>query len=155
VSPTVFRAEGFRFYFFSREEPRMHVHVQGENGEAKFWLEPQIELARNYGLSDPEVNRALRLIREKEHDIRRAGTSTSEVEVTNVSKHGFWLMIRDQEVFVPFSEFPWFRDASIGQLLNVQLPSPHHLYWPDLDVDLAVESLFHPERFPLVSRARV
>ncbi|HLB14688.1 MAG TPA: DUF2442 domain-containing protein [Burkholderiales bacterium] len=83
------------------------------------------------------------------------GASTSEVEVTNVSKHGFWLLIRDQEVFVPFTEFPWFRDASIGQLLNVQLPSPHHLYWPDLDVDLAVESLFHPERFPLVSRARV
>ncbi len=83
------------------------------------------------------------------------GTSTSEVEVTNVSKHGFWLLIQDQEVFVPFSEFPWFRDAAIGHLLNVQLPSPHHLYWPDLDVDLAVESLFHPERFPLVSRARV
>ena len=83
------------------------------------------------------------------------GASTSEVEVTNVSKHGFWLLIRDQEVFVPFTEFPWFRDASIGQLLNVQLPSPHHLYWPGLDVDLAVESLFHPERFPLVSRARV
>jgi Domain of unknown function (DUF4160) len=72
VSPTVFRAEGFRFYFFSREEPRMHVHVHGENGEAKFWLEPQIELARNYGLSDPEINRVLRLIREKEDDIRRA-----------------------------------------------------------------------------------
>jgi hypothetical protein len=72
VSPTVFRAEGFRFYFFSREEPRMHVHVHGENGEAKFWLEPQIELARNYGLSDPQINRALRLIREKENDIRRA-----------------------------------------------------------------------------------
>jgi hypothetical protein len=83
------------------------------------------------------------------------GTSTSELEVTNVSKHGFWLLIRDQEVFVPFAEFPWFKDASIAQLLNVQLPSPHHLYWPDLDVDLAVESLFHPERFPLVSRARV
>jgi hypothetical protein len=80
------------------------------------------------------------------------GTSTSEVEVTNVSKHGFWLLIRDQEVFVPFAEFPWFRDAPIGHLLNVQLPSPHHLYWPDLDVDLAVDSLFHPERFPLVSR---
>jgi len=83
------------------------------------------------------------------------GTSTSEVEVTNVSKHGFWLLIRDQEVFVPFAEFPWFKDASIAQLLNVQLPSPHHLYWPDLDVDLAVESLSHPERFPLVSRTRV
>ena len=81
------------------------------------------------------------------------GTSTSEVEVTNVSKHGFWLLIRDQEVFVPFTEFPWFRNAPIGHLLNVHLPSPHHLYWPNLDVDLAVESLFHPERFPLVSRA--
>lgn len=81
------------------------------------------------------------------------GTSTSEVEVTNVSKHGFWLLIRDQEVFVPFTEFPWFRDAPIGHLLNVYLPSPHHLYWPDLDVDLAVDSLFHPERFPLVSHA--
>jgi Protein of unknown function (DUF2442) len=79
------------------------------------------------------------------------GTSTSEVEMTNVSKHGFWLLIRDQEVFVPFAEFPWFRNAPIGHLLNVQLPSPHHLYWPDLDIDLAVESLFHPERFPLVS----
>jgi hypothetical protein len=83
------------------------------------------------------------------------GTSTSEVEVTNVSKHGFWLLIQEQEVFVPFAEFPWFRNAPIGHLLNVQLPSPQHLYWPDLDVDLAVESLFHPERFPLVSRARV
>jgi hypothetical protein len=83
------------------------------------------------------------------------GTSTSAVEVTNVSKHGFWLLIRDQEVFVPFTEFPWFRDAPIGHLLNVHLPSPHHLYWPDLDVDLAVDSLFHPERFPLVSRAWV
>ena len=72
MSPTVFRAEGFRFYFISREERRMHVHAHGENGEAKFWPEPQIELARNYGLSDPEINRALRLIREKEHDIRRA-----------------------------------------------------------------------------------
>jgi Protein of unknown function (DUF2442) len=71
--------------------------------------------------------------------------------MTNVSKHGFWLLIQDQEVFVPFAEFPWFRNAPIGHLLNVQLPSPHHLYWPDLDIDLAVESLFHPERFPLVS----
>jgi len=83
------------------------------------------------------------------------GTTTSAVEVTNVSKHGFWLLLQDQEVFVPFTEFPWFRDAPIGHLLNVHLPSPHHLYWPDLDVDLAVDSLFHPERFPLVSRARV
>jgi hypothetical protein len=83
------------------------------------------------------------------------GTTTSAVEVTNVSKHGFWLLIQEQEVFVPFNDFPWFRDAPIGQLLNVELQSPRHLYWPELDVDLAVESLFHPDRFPLLSRARV
>jgi hypothetical protein len=81
------------------------------------------------------------------------GRSTSPVEVTNVSAHGFWLFIGDEELFVPFSEFPWFRDASIGEITRVELPSAHHLYWPDLDVDLAVESIRHPERYPLVSRA--
>ena|SRR5919106_5014807 len=80
------------------------------------------------------------------------GTNISEVEVTNVSKYGFWLLIHDQEVFIPFGKFPWFTEAPIGKLLNVELPSPHHLYWPDLDIDLAVESLFYPERFPLISR---
>ena len=46
MSPTVFREGGFRFYFFSREETRMHVHVQGQSGEAKFWLDPAIEIAQ-------------------------------------------------------------------------------------------------------------
>lgn len=79
--------------------------------------------------------------------------STSPVEVTNVSAHGFWLFIGNEELFVPFSEFPWFREASIAEIARVELPSPHHLYWPDLDIDLAVESIRHPERYPLVSRA--
>ena len=82
------------------------------------------------------------------------GRSTSPVEVTNVSMHGFWILIGEQELFAPFKKFPWFKDASIGQITRVELPSPHHLYWPDLDVDLAVESLTHPERYPLVSRAQ-
>lgn len=82
------------------------------------------------------------------------GIRTSAVEVTNISRHGFWLLVGDKERFVAFEEFPWFRDARIAELVNVELPSPHHLYWPDLDVDLAVESIDHPERFPLVSRAR-
>lgn len=84
----------------------------------------------------------------------KLGQPTSPVEVTNVSTHGFWLLIEAKERFVPFDQFPWFRDAPIGQLLNVELPSPRHLYWPDLDVDLAVESIDHPEHFPLVSKAR-
>jgi hypothetical protein len=82
------------------------------------------------------------------------GRSTSAVEVANVSPHGFWLLVEQRERFVSFKEFPWFRDATISELTNVQLPSPHHLYWPDLDVDLAVDSIDHPERYPLLSRAR-
>ena len=80
------------------------------------------------------------------------GLSTFPVEVTNISKHGFWLLLENEELFLPFSEFPWFRDVPIGKILNVELPSLNHLYWPDLDVDLAIESIRHPENFPLVSR---
>ena len=82
------------------------------------------------------------------------GKPTSPVEVTNVSKHGFWLLIEDSEKFLAFEKFPWFQDATINQIVNVELPSPHHLYWPDLDIDLAVESIDHPEQFPLVSNVR-
>ena len=82
------------------------------------------------------------------------GRDTSAVEVANVSPHGFWLLIKQREHFVSFKEFPWFRDATIAELANVSLPSPHHLYWPDLDVDLAVDSLDHPDRYPLASQAR-
>lgn len=70
----------------------------------------------------------------------------------NVSPQGFSLRIGSKERFVRFDDFPWFRDASIAQITHVTRPSPHHLYWPDLDVDLAVESLDHPERYPLISR---
>jgi hypothetical protein len=84
----------------------------------------------------------------------KLGKRISDVEVTNVSKHGFWLLIGDKERFLAFEHFPWFRDAPIGHLLNVELPSGHHLYWPELDIDIAVESIDHPERFPLVSKVR-
>ncbi len=78
---------------------------------------------------------------------------TSDVEVTNVSQHGFRIFIGAREVFASFAEFPWFEQASIRELTTVELPSPHHLYWPELDVDLAVDSLDHPDRYPLVSRS--
>jgi hypothetical protein len=62
--------------------------------------------------------------------------------------------VGERELFVSFAEFPWFRDAAIGAITNVELPSAHHLYWPELDIDLAVESIEHPEKYPLVSRAK-
>jgi hypothetical protein len=81
------------------------------------------------------------------------GTSTSNAEITNISQHGFWILIDDRELFVPFDEFPWFRRATIEAILHLEQPHPCHLYWPDLDVDLSVESIEHPERYPL--RAKV
>ena len=72
MTPTVFRSRGYRFYFFSREERRIHIHVQHATGEAKFWIEPEIKLAQNYGLSARGVATALRLIREHEDEIRAA-----------------------------------------------------------------------------------
>lgn len=80
------------------------------------------------------------------------GTVTSGAEVTNVSTHCFWLLLGDEELAVPFSEFPWFKKATIEQLAEVQRPTEDHLYWPQLDVDLSVESIRSPERSPLVSR---
>lgn len=82
------------------------------------------------------------------------GKRTLGAEVTNVSTHGFWLLVAERELFVPFDEFPWFRDAPVGQIVKVELQGPNHLHWPGLDVDLAVESIERPETFPLLSRAR-
>jgi len=80
------------------------------------------------------------------------GTSTSEVEVTQISKHGIWLRLKDTEHFLAFEDFPWFKDASVSAIHHVEMVNEHHLYWPDLDVDLAVESIQQPEKFPLIAR---
>ena len=83
----------------------------------------------------------------------KARRSTSQVEVTNVSPHGFWLFVGEQELFVSFKEFR-FKDASIGEISRVELPSAHHFCWPDLDIDLAVDSRTHQERYPWSARCR-
>ena len=85
------------------------------------------------------------------------GRATSAAEVTHVSRHGLWLLLDDgerhEELLVPFTEFPWFRRATIEQLLDVEWPTPDHLYWPQLDVDLSVQSIRDPAAFPLIARA--
>ena len=72
MSPTIFRDGAFRFYFFSREEPRMHVHVACPDGEAKFWLEPTIALAHNYRLSEQQLRVAQHLVEAHACEIRTA-----------------------------------------------------------------------------------
>ena len=80
------------------------------------------------------------------------GKSTSQVEVTNVSSHGFWLVLEGEELFLPFAVFPWFRDTSLDKLTKVERFPPGHLYWPDLDIDISEDSIRDPGKFPLVSR---
>jgi len=81
------------------------------------------------------------------------GSTTLEVEVTHISNHCIWVLLGTEELPIPFSDFPWFRNATIEQITAVERPSENHLYWPKLDVDLSVESLRNPGSFPLVSRA--
>ena len=72
MAPTVFREGSFRFFFFSREESRIHIHVAHTDGEAKFWLEPNIELALNKGLNSKQVSEALLLVQQHREDILNA-----------------------------------------------------------------------------------
>lgn len=69
MSPTLFRWKEYRFFFFSREERRPHVHIRCAQGEAKFWLEPAVELARNYGLSAVQVTELRKMVEENRNDI--------------------------------------------------------------------------------------
>lgn len=80
------------------------------------------------------------------------GAVTSVAEVTNISKHCFWVLLGNEELAISFADFPWFKKATIEQLADVQRPTENHLYWPQLDVDLSVESIRNPASFPLVAR---
>ncbi len=82
------------------------------------------------------------------------GTSTSVAEVTNISRHGVWVLIDERELFMPFEDFPWFRNASVASILNLERPQPHHLYWPELDIDLSLDSIENPDKYPLKSKSR-
>ena len=77
------------------------------------------------------------------------GPAASAVEVTNISAHGFWLYLGGRELFVSFAYFPWFAEASVSKITQVEWPTEDHLYWPALDIDLSVRSIEHPEEFPL------
>jgi len=63
-----------------------------------------------------------------------------------------WLLVQDKEYFLPYTDFPWFRQATLDQILQVELLHGSHLFWPALDVDLCIESLAEPASFPLIYR---
>ena len=80
------------------------------------------------------------------------GTDTSVPELTQVSRFGLWLLLDHEEHFLPFELFLWFRRATIEQISVIERPTSGHLYWPLLDVDLAVQSIRKPSEFPLVAK---
>jgi hypothetical protein len=76
-------------------------------------------------------------------------SSISRPEKPNISASGIWLFVLDREYFLPYTEYPWFKDAPVKAILNVRLLNRIHLHWPDLDIDLEVQALEHPDQYPL------
>lgn len=82
--------------------------------------------------------------------LSKLGSSTSVVEVTNISSHGIWIYVEGKEYFLPYADFPWFRSARVDEILHVELVHSNHLYWPELDIDLDVDSIVDAQKYPLV-----
>jgi hypothetical protein len=81
------------------------------------------------------------------------GTGTLAAEVTHISPNGLWLLVEDEELLLTYEQFPWFRKATIGQASHVERPTKDHLYWPELDIDLSIESIRKPSAFPLLAKS--
>ncbi len=79
---------------------------------------------------------------------KNAGKLTSAVEI-HTSPFGVWILVHDTEYFLSYKDYPWFQDAKISEIYQVELLHDSHLYWPSLDVDLGLDSLKNPEKYPL------
>ncbi len=78
------------------------------------------------------------------------GINTSDIEVTNISTHGFWILVKNKEYFLPFDKFSWFKKAKLEEILDVELLHDFHLYWPKLDIDLEISIIESPEKYPSI-----
>ena len=120
MSPIFIREKGYAFKIYSNEEERMHVHVVKEDKEAKFWLEPKVEVA------------------------------TKGADVLMINDKGIMISVQGQDYFLSYNRVPWMRNATISEVLDVRMSGKNAIEWPKLDVDLEVDSLKHPERYPLI-----
>lgn len=80
------------------------------------------------------------------------GDNILAVEVTHISTHGVWLLAHNQELFMSYDDFPWFKEQPVKSIINVEEQSSGHFYWPDIDVDLTEDIIKNPERFPLKAK---
>ena len=77
------------------------------------------------------------------------GKIIMKIEITHISANGIWILTGDKELFMSYKDFPWFKEAPVGKILNVEEPTPGHFYWPDLDIDISVNIITNPGLFPL------
>jgi len=73
------------------------------------------------------------------------------VSVENITPFGIWLFVKEKEYFLSYQDYPYFKDKTLNSIQNVQLLHEYHLYWPELDVDLEIDNLENPEKYPLKS----
>ena len=84
-------------------------------------------------------------------NLQKHGRNILETEVTNISSHGLWILSNEREFFLSYDNFPWFKDKTVNDITKVESFGEGHLYWENLDVDLSLDMIKHPERFPLQS----
>ena len=73
------------------------------------------------------------------------------ISVENITPFGIWVFVNGEEYFLSYEDYPYFKEQTLSSIQNVQLLHGYHLYWPDLDIDLEVNNIEHPEKYPLKS----
>ena len=132
MSPKFKELNGFVFKIYSNEEKRMHIHIVKAENEAKFWLEPEIELAENFGFNSKELSFIEKILREYGDDFKIKFARHTGKRLDN--------------------RIPWMKNACISDALDVQMSGRNAIEWPKLDIDLEIDSLKHPERYPLIMK---
>ncbi|MFK5914833.1 MAG: DUF2442 domain-containing protein [Woeseiaceae bacterium] len=79
------------------------------------------------------------------------GISTS-VKVLGLTPHGLWLLAKEEEHFLSYEQFPWFEKAPVNAVFNVEPQGKDGFFWPDLDIDLSMDGIVHPENYPLIAK---
>lgn len=152
MSPTIFYEGAYRFFFFSREEKRIHIHVASDDWESLILDGTKhFTYCKSWNASK-DLTVVEEIIKERKDEIKECWRKHFKTEITNVSAFGVWLIVKGIEYFLPYSEYPWFKEARISEILNVQLLNDIHLYWKELDVDIEIDTLKNLEKYPLVYR---
>jgi hypothetical protein len=74
------------------------------------------------------------------------------VNVENITPFGIWLFVKENEYFLSYGDYPYFKDQTLKSIQNVKLVHDYHLYWPDLDIDLEIDNFENPQKYPLKSK---